>query len=54
MIDNCDICHDEGWVCEEHYLEAWGDGLNCCGAPGMPCKCNKANPPWYFRGNVNG
>lgn len=45
---HCDICKDEGWVCEDHETEAWKDGNGCCGAAGKPCKCNKKSPPWYF------
>lgn len=51
----CKICKDVGWVCEEHQdkphehymwlsLGEWG---RCSGA-GMPCQCNKANPPWNY------
>jgi len=44
---NCRVCHGEGWVCEEHPKVGWQDGKGCCGAPGMPCQCNDADPPWH-------
>ncbi len=44
----CDICTGEGWVCESHPDEKWGDGQYCCGAAGMPCVCNESNPPWHY------
>ena len=51
MSDNqCEICNDEGWVCENHREIAWDSGnATCCkqagkkfdcGA-GAPCKCNQ-------------
>jgi hypothetical protein len=47
MIDpNCPYCQGEGWVCEWHRTQAWGDGDGCCqkGA-GAPCQlCNSGNP----------
>ncbi len=45
----CKICLGEGWVCEDHPDKAWKDGDGCCGGAGMPCKCNKANPPWHYK-----
>ena len=36
----CPICKGEGWVCEDHPLEKWNDGLTGCQLPGAPCKCN--------------
>ena len=44
----CANCDGEGWVCEDHPEVPWQDGQGCCGAAGMPCKCNTAQPPWYF------
>ena len=51
---DCEICHGEGWVCENHPDVVWAGGkAKCCvgsgydcGA-GMPCKCNISNPPWH-------
>lgn len=53
----CKICKDVGWVCEEHqnnpmehrllYVKGKGFNKECSGA-GMPCKCNKENPPWNY------
>jgi hypothetical protein len=41
----CEICKDEGWVCDHN--KAWeGGNSKCCGSPGKPCVCNTANPPW--------
>lgn len=56
----CQICFGSGWVCEEHpdkpmehikdrspfYKLFLGDAR--CDGAGMPCKCNKANPPWEY------
>ena len=39
---DCPACHGDGTVCEEHPDIAWGDGLGCCGAPGMPCPIYRA------------
>ena len=42
MTDShCPVCHDLGWVCENHPDKAWTEGVGgCqCGA-GMPCVCN--------------
>jgi hypothetical protein len=34
-----------GWVCENHPNLPWHDELGCqCGA-GMPCSCNRRDPP---------
>jgi len=44
----CANCDGEGWVCEDHPEVPWGDGHQCCGGAGMPCKCNDAEPPWHF------
>jgi hypothetical protein len=45
MDKNCPICFGIGWVCENHPDRAWSDELGCrCGA-GMPCKCNRDDPP---------
>ena len=42
----CANCDGEDWVCESHPEVPWTDGDGCCGAPGMPCKCNpEAMPP---------
>lgn len=42
---NCPICFGIGWVCENHPNRAWSDELGCqCGA-GMPCECNRGDPP---------
>lgn len=35
----CNICHGEGWVCEDHADKAWKEGNGCCGAAGMECIC---------------
>lgn len=44
----CEICDDEGWVCENHPLVAWkGGDAECCGGAGAPCKCNTSEPPWF-------
>lgn len=50
----CSNCHDSGWVCEshpnkphEHYFIFLGFKFECGGA-GMPCICNKSNPPWNY------
>lgn len=50
----CPMCDGCGWVCEshpnqphEHYVKVFGFKIECGGA-GMPCKCNKANPPWEY------
>ena len=46
----CEICNGEGWVCENHPNNEWNEGNpECCGGAGMPCVCNKANPPWKFK-----
>lgn len=39
---NCPVCQGEGWICENHPDTAWGDGLNCCGGAGAPCRCTVA------------
>ncbi len=40
-MDKCKNCNGQGWVCEAHPNVPWGDGVNCCGAAGEPCKvCN--------------
>lgn len=45
---NCQICHGEGWVCENHENHKWNYGdPSCCGGAGMPCKCNSSSPPWH-------
>jgi hypothetical protein len=38
----CPICHDCGWVCEEHPGRPWSGPHACdCRAPGIPCPgCN--------------
>lgn len=39
----------EGWVCENHGSRPFYDGdKTCCGGAGMPCACNKVNPPWDY------
>lgn len=44
---SCKTCQGEGWVCENHPKVKWNDGdPECCGGAGMPCKCNKSDPPW--------
>lgn len=41
--ENCAICENERWVCENHPNIAW-PGMTgkeeCCGGAGMPCVCN--------------
>lgn len=32
----------------DHPEEGWDDWHQDNCGPGMPCKCNKANPPWHF------
>lgn len=58
----CNKCEGEGWVCEDHPDVPWGDGMGhsyiastmtgdrkfLCEAAGMPCECNKAQPPWHY------
>jgi hypothetical protein len=47
----CQICKDEGWVCEDHQDKPWnGEHHRICLGAGMPCKCNTVNPPWHFKG----
>jgi hypothetical protein len=46
----CTICHDVGWVCEDHADRPWAGKLACdCGAAGMPClacnPCDNDHPP---------
>lgn len=38
-VPACLICKDDGWVCENHPKQAYGDGTECCGSPGMHCIC---------------
>ncbi len=46
----CANCNGEGWVCENHPEIPWNGGYQtCCGGAGMPCACNKVEPPWYFK-----
>lgn len=47
-VPRCKYCKGEGWVCENHPRTKWDDG-GCCGGAGMPCRCNKENPPWHFQ-----
>lgn len=47
-MTQCANCEGEGWVCENHPQRPWGWGEGCCGGAGMPCLCNKADPPWHF------
>lgn len=61
---NCSICKDSGWVCEyhpwcqqHHKVLNWLFQLVECSGAGMPCLCNKHNPPWDFtsremKGNI--
>ena len=35
---SCDLCDDEGWVCENHLDKAWPDQCDC--GAGCPCVCN--------------
>lgn len=51
---DCPVCLGEGWVCEEHDLTAWGDGDECCGAAGMPCKCNPLYKYNEYKHDLNG
>lgn len=53
----CKICEDVGWVCEEHQDKPMEHIIDKkfpfplkehCGGAGIPCKCNKANPPWSY------
>jgi hypothetical protein len=45
MDKNCPICFGLGGVCENHPDRAWDEELGCqCGA-GMPCECNRVDPP---------
>jgi hypothetical protein len=46
MKPNCPICFGLGWVCENHPRLPWtGESGGCqCGA-GMPCVCNREDPP---------
>lgn len=45
----CQICNDTGWVCEDHPDKPWDDEHQDNCGPGMPCKCNKAKPPWHYQ-----
>lgn len=49
----CANCDGEGWVCENHPEVPWNGGDGCCGGAGMPCSCNKADPPWHFIGRLD-
>jgi hypothetical protein len=46
MNPNCPVCFGLGWVCENHPHLRWSeDPGGCqCGA-GMPCECNREDPP---------
>jgi len=47
-IVTCAVCKGEGWVCEDHPDAPWDDyHQDNCG-PGMPCECNKSDPPWRY------
>lgn len=55
----CKICKDVGWVCEthpnelhEHEIYTFPFHKKRCGGAGMPCKCNKANPPWNYHNQI--
>lgn len=56
MTDNCPICKGEGWVCENHRDQPWGDGDSCCGGAGSPCEwcnpCDAQTPPRMPPGHV--
>lgn len=41
MEEECNICHGERWVCEDHPGNQWKEGDGCCGGAGMLCKCVK-------------
>jgi len=42
----CPTCGGEGWVCENHPNEPWGEGDGCCGGAGMPCPtCRRKDGP---------
>ena len=43
---DCAICHDEGWVCEEHPDRAWGEVKGCGGGAGIRCACDTSDPPF--------
>ncbi|WP_084292940.1 YecA family protein [Bradyrhizobium sp. WSM3983] len=40
--DECPLCSNSGWVCDEHLDRPWkGNGACSCGASGAPCRvCN--------------
>lgn len=43
-MTDCRTCDGEGWVCEDHPDKPWGNGKNCCGGAGMPCRiCNPSD-----------
>jgi hypothetical protein len=49
----CTPCGGSGWVCEDHHTVPWGDGDNCCGAPGMPCLvCNGGDTARFPAGSI--
>jgi len=49
----CKVCDNTGWVCEKHPKKPFEHKIIFntleCSVPGMPCKCNKAEPPWNFK-----
>lgn len=49
----CPKCNNTGWVCEKHPNKPMEHkitllGRKECDYPGMPCACNKSNPPWVY------
>lgn len=44
VMYECNVCKGDGWVCERHPTKPWSDVGCKCGA-GVPCECNKSNPP---------
>lgn len=36
-LTECPVCHDEGWVCEDHPGVPCKNSKSCCGGAGMLC-----------------
>lgn len=41
----CSICQGRLWVCEFHKFVPWEGADSCCGGAGIPCFCNRSEPP---------
>jgi hypothetical protein len=43
IIPACELCDDEGWLCDDHPELSWDSWHQANGCAGKPCICNPAH-----------